>query len=92
MEIYKKKTLDDIKRMICKKYQGDFDNNMERELVVNRLICNHGKMGYVTMCLDGSPPKGMAIWQPDHKFLIIINAWGKTTKYENIILEGRGFE
>ena len=91
MEIYKKLTTNDVKKLICKSYSGDLQNNMERELKVDRLICNYGEMGYVTMCLDGSPPKGIAIWQPDHKFLIIIDAWGKCSIKRDVILEGSGF-
>ena len=72
-----------IQKQISKAY-GECD--MERELIINISLSNYGALGYVMFALNGSPPKGCAIYQPDHKLIIFIDAWGKIKKYENTII------
>jgi len=81
-----KKSLKWIKKQLIESYSYS-KKDIGRKLVITKSFSNYGSVGYILIALDGSPPKGCALYQPDHKFLIIIDAWGKTKKYSNIILD-----
>ena len=81
----------EIKERIAKSYtkinwqeQIDF-----RNLVETPSVCNHGKVGCILFALDGSPPKGYALYVPGHFMLIYVDAWGKLVyKQESVVVEG----
>ena len=74
--------LDWIKEQIMKNYGLD----MTREMLVHADKSDYGELGYIFFSINGSPPKGCAIYQPDHQFIIIIDAWGKSKKYRETII------
>ena len=77
-----------IKDKIVKSYHGMTEDN-ERELIVDQSISNYGYVGYVFFALNGSPPKGCAIYSPAHKWLLVVDAWGnKHRKFNDIVVEG----
>ena len=76
--------LDWIKKQIIKTYSNNLEKNIFRELFINELEDCY------FFVLSGTPPKGYAIYQPEHKFLIVVDAWGKTIKHNNIILKNKG--
>jgi hypothetical protein len=79
-----------IKKQILNSYVKDssgYDNNLKRKLVINLNYSNDSRLGYIFFAIKGTPPKGCAIYQIQHKFLIIIDAWGKTKKFNDIILK-----
>ena len=91
--IYTIREIDWIKEQILKTYHTNFlvthpnfISDMERKMFIHKDKSNYGTDGYIFFSLEGSPPKGCAIYQPDHKFIIIIDAWGKTKKYNDTII------
>lgn len=95
---YKTVTEHWIKRQILKAYlpgkeenNENFKDNMTRKLIKIECKCNYKKTGYYLFGLDGSPPKGCAIYQPDHQWLMIISAWGTPKTYKNIFVDGCGW-
>lgn len=60
-----------------------------RKLFIHKSYCNYGSLGYVFFGLEGSPPKGSAVYCPDHRTLTLIDAWaGKVIVLKNICVEG----
>ena len=91
---YKVITLKWIKRKLTKAYLKDTSESsihwidcISRELIITKNNSNYGEVGYYVFGFNGSPPKGCAIFQPQNRFLIIVDAWGKTMRYKNILLE-----
>jgi len=80
------KDLNWIKNEIVKRYSF-YLSDMDREMFIHIDKSNYQKLGYVFFSIEGSPPKGCAIYQPDHGFLIIIDAWGKTKKFDNTFID-----
>ena len=77
-----------IKRQIAKTYSnGDSETNMRRELIITESNSNYGELGYIMYALNGSPPKGCAIYSPEHKYITIIDAWGEKKITHNNIYE-----
>ena len=78
-----------IKQQIAKTYKGYVANNdLERTLHIHKLHSSGdlNKFGAILFELGGTPPKGYALYIPDHKKLVIIDAWGeKITKYKDTI-------
>lgn len=71
-----------IKKALAKRYGRNWKENMDRELII-RKISDQGtsesdirNRGCIFFMLAGSPPKGYAIYQPSHRIIIIIDAWG----------------
>ena len=67
-----------IKERILKRYLKEilpthsvFIDNMKRKLIINKSMSNYKTLGYIFFALDGSPPKGCAIYQPEHIFIIM---------------------
>ena len=88
------KNLDWIKEQIIKKYcshlaptHEDYISNMGRKMFIHIDKNSYKPLGYVFFSVSGSPPKGCAIYQPDHRFIIIIDAWGKSKKYNQTIID-----
>ena len=72
-----------IKMALAKRYGRNWQENMSRELII-RKISDQGtsehdirSRGCIFFMLAGSPPKGYAIYQPSHRIIILIDAWGK---------------
>lgn len=77
----KKMSIKDIKQEIAKRFddkRGGY--SMDRPLFVYKSYCAYHRLGCVFFALNGSPPKGYAIWVPDHRYLLIVDAFGKTTR------------
>ena len=76
--------VDYIKEKLIKMYGGN-QSDMSRRLHVHKSYCGSGgaeMLGYITFALEGSPPKGIAIYCPGHHYLLFIDAWGKTERYD----------
>ena len=72
-----------IKEQILKTYSSTED----REMFMHIDKSNYGRLGYIFFSIEGSPPKGCAIYQPDNRCLIIIDAWGeKKKRYSNTLI------
>ena len=79
-----------IKKAISKRYGSNWQENMSRELIIKK-ISDQGtsetdirNRGCIFFMLAGSPPKGYAIYQPSHRFITFIDAWGnKKQTYED---------
>lgn len=83
-KIYKKFTLEEVRKTISKKY--DPRNSFIRKMFIHKSNCNYGTAGCLFFALNGSPPKGYAIYVPEHKYLLVVDAWGKTTRYNECYL------
>ncbi len=75
--------LDWIKEQILKTYVSD----LNREMFIHADKSNYSTLGYVFFSVEGSPPKGCAVYSPEHEYIIIIDAWGKTKKYKNTTIK-----
>ena len=86
--VYKLFKIDEVRKLIAKRYDGTEDgfSNIGRLLFIHRSDCNYGQPGCLFFALNGSPPKGYAIYVPDHNYLVIIDAWGKSTRYNSVKL------
>jgi len=72
-------SLNEVKKILARQYDGiDNGPSIQRELHIHRSDCNNGKAGCLFFGLKGSPPKGYAIYIPDHSYLLLVDAWGKT--------------
>ena len=77
-----------IKKQICKLYNGvkDFDMN-ERELIETKIKDNYSQFGTHLFSLNGSPPKGVAIYYKEARRLIVIGIGGRRIgKHKDTIL------
>jgi len=83
-------TVDDIKRKLAKMYDKvDNGYSMKRDLFIHKSYCNYGELGAVFFALNGSPPKGYAIYVPDHSYVLFVDAWGEHRERRHVIkLEG----
>ena len=65
--------------------------NYPRKMLIHKSKCDYGGLGAVFFAINGSPPKGYAIYIPGHHKLVIIDAWGKqhirSEQYEIIDLD-----
>ena len=52
-------------------------NGGDRDVVRNISYSNYNKIGAVFYTLNGSPPKGYALYIPGHHKVVFIDAWGK---------------
>jgi len=84
-----KVNLDWIKLELIKLYQGNFEDNITRELIVIPIKNNYELIGSYVFSLNGSPPKGHALYLPSWKKIIFIDTWGrkKITK-TYLVVEG----
>ncbi len=71
-----------IKEQILKTYTSKQD----REMFIHIDKSSYGNRGYIFFSIEGSPPKGCAIYQEEHNFIIIISAWGRIKKFRDTIL------
>ena len=86
-------TLEEVRKLIAKRYDGcENGGSMQRPLFIHKSKCNHGKPGCLFFALNGSPPKGYALYVPAHQYLLIINAWGKVTRYQDCILTDENYK
>jgi len=60
----------------------------QRPMLIHKSYSAHGQLGAVFFSVNGSPPKGYALYVPKHHYLIIIDAWGKTRRYQNTDVTG----
>jgi hypothetical protein len=74
-------SLNDIRRLMAKNYDGiPNGESIHRDMLVHKSRCNYGGIGCIFFALNGSPPKGYAIYSPQHGFLLIVDIDGKTRK------------
>ena len=84
---YKYFTIDEVRKLIAKRYDKKENSySLKRRLFIHKSNCNYESAGCLFFALNGSPPKGYGLYVPDHKYLLIIDAFGKVTKYNNCIL------
>ncbi len=76
-----------IKKEIVKGYFGSNKKDMERKLIINKSISDYGQIGYIFYALEGSPPKGCAIYMPSRKWLKIISNTGKVRNLKDILIK-----
>lgn len=88
IELYKHLTLDDIRKKIAKSYDGAEDSfSTKRKLLIHKSYCCYKNLGCIFFALNGSPPKGYAIYVPDHKYIIFVNAFGKTRIMHDVTID-----
>jgi hypothetical protein len=79
------KKLAQIKKRISDMYMGIDEG---RNLIVTQIHNHYGRVGSILFSLEGSPPKGYALYVPGHRKIIFIDAWlGKTHKISDYSLE-----
>lgn len=62
---------------IKEKLMQHYGNTVDRELVKTEVVNDHGTVGSVYYSLDGSPPKGHAIYIPGISQLSLYDSHGK---------------
>ena len=78
-----------IKKTIAKTYSSNWEDQMSRELIITKISdqgtdeSNIKTRGCIFFTLAGSPPKGYALYVPEHRFITIIDAWGKKKRTYN---------
>ncbi|MBA7625154.1 hypothetical protein ES703_32578 [subsurface metagenome] len=80
MSYYNQLTVRDVYNRIIKTYSNP---KHPRPMMIHKSYSAHSKLGAIFFAVTGSPPKGYAIYVPEHSYLIIIDAWGKTKRYRN---------
>ncbi len=82
-------TLVEIRKKMLQHYANKYGGTGERKLLISAHLDNHGTIGSFFFSLDGSPPKGYAIYIPGHSMINFYDPRGKRYNYfENIrILE-----
>ena len=59
-----------------------YGNSSSRTMLIHKSYSAYERLGAVFFTVEGSPPKGYAIYVPGYGYLIIIDAWGKTRRYQ----------
>lgn len=72
-------TLEDINSVLAKKYKRSYGGNLDRRLVVLKEEDSVGDE-VVFFFLQGSPPKGYAIWSGGHRRIDFYDPHGKQFK------------
>ena len=86
-KIHKLFTIQEVRILIAEQYdQKRNGSSITRKLYIHRSDCAHGVAGVLFFSLSGTPPKGFGIYQPDHKYLLIIDCEGKATRHNNCVL------
>lgn len=67
-------TLDEIRERLGRHYGV---GGLDRELLTNIRYDSHGDVGSVVCSLNGSPPKGYALYIPGHKMVSLYGNHGK---------------
>ena len=67
-------TVRNVYEMIIRTYSNP---HFPREMFIHKSYCDYEKLGAVFFAINGSPPKGYAIYIPGHHKLVVIDAWGK---------------
>lgn len=63
-----------VKKILAQSY-GNLQDSLKRNLIVTPIKNCYGTIGSFLFSLEGSPPKGYAIYSPEHRKIILINAW-----------------
>ena len=71
-------TVRDVYDRIIKTYT----NPSSRTMLIHKSYSAYEQLGAVFFAVEGSPPKGYAIYVPGHSYLIIVDAWGKARRYK----------
>lgn len=74
----KEMNIEEIYRLLQKHY----DKNLydPRPMIITPSYCTYGKIGYYLFALNGSPPKGFAIYKPEGNMLYCYDTLGKRFK------------
>ena len=64
------------------------EEHQNHKLIVTKSYCNYDSLGYVFMALEGSPPRGCAIYDVERHVLDIIPVRGKTKRITFVELGG----
>jgi len=80
------KTVRDVRNKLIKRYGPAF----ERPLFVQKSYCDNDPriLGCVFFALQGSPPKGYAVYVPENHYIVYIDVWGKTERRQETVLIG----
>lgn len=83
----KKITYDEIKDVLIKRHihwsrlssceRHDMLSEFERELVITKSLSQYGTAGAVLFAVNGSPPRGYALYITDFHFLSFYGSFGK---------------
>ncbi len=63
-----------IKKILAQSY-GCSPTILERKIITTFVRNSYGEVGSVLFSLEGSPPKGYALYVPEHRKIIFLNAW-----------------
>jgi len=74
-------TAETIRQYLAKKYDGDnYPASKDRSLFIHKSYCAYQGLGAVYFSLNGSPPKGYAIYIPDHRVVRFYDLLGRPFK------------
>jgi hypothetical protein len=80
-------TLRKIKAKLERLYWGEL--NSGRRLIITPIENSYGNVGSYLFSLEGSPPKGYALYVPAHHKILFVNAWlDKTRLSKDFDMEG----
>ncbi len=63
------------------------NENPGRKMHITIDKSNYGETGYILFSLQGSPPRGCAVYNPSRQWIIFINTSGKTKKFNNTTID-----
>ena len=74
MSDIKELTSIDVHKILAKQYDRCDDGFTfnHRKLFVHKSMCGNGRLGCVFFALEGTPPKGYAVYIPERYWLMII--------------------
>lgn len=73
-------TIDQIKEKLYKNYKTYFGEICDREVVITKAFDNYKEIGSILFSLNGSPPKGYALYIIDRHMINFYNPEGKRWK------------
>lgn len=86
-KIHKLFTIQEVRVLIAEQYdQKKNGTGITRSLLIHKSNCAYGIAGCLFFALNGSPPKGYALYVPEHCYLLIIDAFGKAIRHSNCVL------
>lgn len=82
----------DIQRLLLDAYLKSYGGKIFRDLHIHKSHCDHMKVGAVLFALDGSPPKGYALFIPiwgdenSEGYLNIYDPTGRRTRQTRVVI------
>ena len=83
-------SVDELKKEIIKRYFGATvaKDEFGRRMLVIRVNSHYGALGHVFFSVEGSPPRGAAVYNPHHHTIHIIDCGGRNRIINHVAVEG----